>query len=166
MKSMDVIRTLPSDSSRLRFRSKKEKQTCPIYRATITEEDNMADCPECGQTFHYNHFAEWVKTKGKCPLCKEELFTESMEQDQQIVSPEDSKIGRHQGVPLIQREVKVLQELENFIEGPLTAFDSIFPVFGFMVEQNHVVILDLPEKGLTKLPRIIGQLINLRKLRI
>ncbi|MFW9915753.1 MAG: RING finger domain-containing protein [Candidatus Thorarchaeota archaeon] len=50
------------------------KETCPICRQPIHEVTRLFYCPACHQAFHIEHFAEWVRQKGRCPLCQEELF--------------------------------------------------------------------------------------------
>lgn len=47
--------------------------TCEICRKKIIFEDEKINCPNCNKSFHFEHFAEWVKMKGICPNCKERV---------------------------------------------------------------------------------------------
>jgi hypothetical protein len=53
--------------------SKSKISSCPICRGPIETNEKLARCPCCTQLFHYEHFAEWVRQKGTCPTCREEI---------------------------------------------------------------------------------------------
>ncbi len=52
---------------------------CEICSDFITSEDTMATCPYCHHVFHEDHVLEWIKIKGSCPVCKQNLSWEDIE---------------------------------------------------------------------------------------
>ncbi len=45
---------------------------CGVCNLIIGNED-YEECPYCDQASHTDHLLEWLKVKGKCPVCKHEL---------------------------------------------------------------------------------------------
>ncbi|MFX0115077.1 MAG: RING finger domain-containing protein [Candidatus Hodarchaeota archaeon] len=64
----------PHQSPVFSMESRNNKETCPICWQPINDVTRLFYCPACHQAFHIEHFAEWVRQKGRCPLCQEELF--------------------------------------------------------------------------------------------
>ena len=58
-----------------RLRRKKEN-TCQICHQIILTSNEKAICPGCHSVFHLGHFGEWIRQKGKCPVCDEEIIIE------------------------------------------------------------------------------------------
>ena len=54
------------------FRVKTGEEICLICKRPISSSDEVK-CPYCGRSFHYTHFAEWVRQEGCCPVCKKEI---------------------------------------------------------------------------------------------
>jgi len=46
---------------------------CNICKSSVKFGEEMGTCIFCTNTYHYGHFAEWVKIKGACPVCHETL---------------------------------------------------------------------------------------------
>ncbi|MFW9990759.1 MAG: hypothetical protein ACFFD4_01745 [Candidatus Odinarchaeota archaeon] len=55
-----------------------EKLNCQICKKAITSKADHECCPECLSHFHYSHLAEWLKIKGKCPVCKKNMRVEGI----------------------------------------------------------------------------------------
>jgi Zn finger protein HypA/HybF involved in hydrogenase expression len=47
--------------------------TCVICRKDIKDKSKVIACPKCESVGHYAHFHEWIRTKQKCPMCKNKL---------------------------------------------------------------------------------------------
>ena len=45
--------------------------TCNICLGEI--ESDIAICPSCLNTFHFNHLSNWILEKGQCPICQTKL---------------------------------------------------------------------------------------------
>jgi hypothetical protein len=59
------------------FRLRREKKNlCQICHQPILTSNEIAICPGCHSVFHLGHFGEWVRQKGKCPVCDEEIIIE------------------------------------------------------------------------------------------
>lgn len=59
---------------RFTFQLRHQPKKCPIYRRLIENGEEIAICPGCDQIFHLGHYAEWIRQKGKCPLCHKEII--------------------------------------------------------------------------------------------
>ena len=51
----------------------QEELICCICKRKIQTGDDLARCDQCGSVGHYGHFAEWVKVKGTCPVCRRKI---------------------------------------------------------------------------------------------
>jgi uncharacterized paraquat-inducible protein A len=48
-----------------------EKHSCGICRQKI--DNDLVFCPNCTNTFHFPHLANWILEKNECPMCKTKL---------------------------------------------------------------------------------------------
>lgn len=67
----------PSSSSnglQFKIRPTHNGNICAICRRTVDQNGNAVACPACDSLFHFPHFAEWVKVKGFCPVCRTEII--------------------------------------------------------------------------------------------
>ncbi|MFW9780652.1 MAG: hypothetical protein ACFFE8_17550 [Candidatus Heimdallarchaeota archaeon] len=55
------------------FYVKKTPAPCVICRLPIQLNEESTRCPSCHRSFHLTHFAEWVRQKGTCPYCQEQI---------------------------------------------------------------------------------------------
>lgn len=51
----------------------EELASCQICKRGFAENETMVKCPHCDNPFHKNHLLEYIKIKGECPVCKEDL---------------------------------------------------------------------------------------------
>jgi hypothetical protein len=58
---------------------------CSICKQKIMS-DQLTKCPNCQNAFHESHFAEAIKTTGKCPLCKNDIITLDRDGDTQYTT--------------------------------------------------------------------------------
>jgi len=61
------------ESKKLDKTTPEAQTTCTICLKKIKPEDETINCPDCNTSFHFGHFAEWVRQKGTCPICKERV---------------------------------------------------------------------------------------------
>jgi len=61
----------------LRFPELEEKKTCPVCSLEILENDQVFECPYCGNIMHMRCVEPWIESKGTCPICKRPLSKES-----------------------------------------------------------------------------------------
>ena len=67
MKQINALTMSPE----LSFRAEHSQDIeCVICRHTIEHESDVINCPTCNSIFHCNHFLEWIKIKGSCPICR------------------------------------------------------------------------------------------------
>jgi len=52
----------------------KKTYTCMICKLPIKEGQKVSRCPMCQSLFHDEHIFEWLKVKGKCPVCIQSLL--------------------------------------------------------------------------------------------
>ena len=64
---------VPKVSRKYILRDIKE-QSCAICRKQILSKYDLINCPRCDSPFHDRHFAEAIKMKGECPICKARIF--------------------------------------------------------------------------------------------
>lgn len=57
-----------------KVRPKHNGNVCAICRRAVILDANSVACPACDSPFHFPHFAEWVKIKGFCPVCRTEII--------------------------------------------------------------------------------------------
>ncbi|MFW9993611.1 MAG: RING finger protein [Candidatus Odinarchaeota archaeon] len=48
----------------------KDYCRCLICQRNLDPEDLVEQCYFCGMYFHYDHYREWMKIKGECPVCR------------------------------------------------------------------------------------------------
>ncbi|MFX0168872.1 MAG: RING finger domain-containing protein [Candidatus Hodarchaeota archaeon] len=46
---------------------------CSVCGLRIRDGQQMVFCTSCGNPAHYTHLAEWVKTRGTCPICRNRI---------------------------------------------------------------------------------------------
>jgi uncharacterized CHY-type Zn-finger protein len=46
---------------------------CMICKLPFKPQQEIARCPMCQSLFHRDHIFEWLKVKGKCPVCQQQL---------------------------------------------------------------------------------------------
>ncbi|MCE7743525.1 MAG: hypothetical protein GPJ52_00155 [Candidatus Heimdallarchaeota archaeon] len=51
----------------------KEVTRCMICKRPISFGEEIASCPKCQNQAHFAHLQEWIKAKGKCPMCSAKL---------------------------------------------------------------------------------------------
>ncbi|MHA1237751.1 MAG: hypothetical protein ACTSSJ_00655 [Candidatus Odinarchaeia archaeon] len=52
---------------------KWEPLKCIVCMLPIEEGQKKIFCPYCGTPAHREHFLEWIKIKGFCPMCKRKI---------------------------------------------------------------------------------------------
>lgn len=45
--------------------------TCVVCKQKITGDDNVICCPSCGMPFHFDHYIDYIRESGYCPVCGE-----------------------------------------------------------------------------------------------
>jgi len=60
--------------------SEKKPQVCMICKLPIKEHHKVLRCPMCQSIFHDDHIFEWLKVKGKCPVCMQNLQSWQLEE--------------------------------------------------------------------------------------
>ncbi|MFQ5977995.1 MAG: RING finger protein [Candidatus Heimdallarchaeota archaeon] len=63
-----------SERLNFRVRTRQIENMCAICRSPVLQDPDCISCPACDSPFHYSHFAEWVKVKGFCPVCRTEII--------------------------------------------------------------------------------------------
>ena len=56
----------------------KKAPYCEICKNIIVEGEKIVQTKPCNHIFHKNHIVEWIKVKGTCPICKEQINEESL----------------------------------------------------------------------------------------
>lgn len=51
----------------------KEVTRCMICKRPISFGEETAACPKCQNQAHFAHLQEWIKAKGKCPMCSAKI---------------------------------------------------------------------------------------------
>ena len=51
----------------------KKPLFCMICKLPFKPTQQVVSCPMCKALFHRDHAFEWLKVKGKCPVCKQSL---------------------------------------------------------------------------------------------
>ncbi len=51
----------------------KKAEVCMICKLPFKADQSIARCPMCHSLFHNDHIFEWLKVKGKCPVCLQAL---------------------------------------------------------------------------------------------
>ena len=46
---------------------------CMICKLSLKSDQPVSRCPMCQALFHESHIFEWLKVKGKCPVCLQNL---------------------------------------------------------------------------------------------
>ncbi|MBN1328729.1 MAG: hypothetical protein JXA54_04570 [Candidatus Heimdallarchaeota archaeon] len=52
----------------------KKTYTCMICKLPFKDGQKVSRCPMCHSLFHDEHIFEWLKVKGKCPVCIQSLL--------------------------------------------------------------------------------------------
>jgi len=55
----------------------ESKAKCAVCEKKIEIFDDVMSCPICGAKAHKDHFLEWIRMKGNCPVCKKSLAISS-----------------------------------------------------------------------------------------
>ena len=62
---------------------------CKICQKIIKLDEDIVECPYCGEQFHRGEFLEWLKIKAFCPNCRTEMdlweFKKDKSDDEQIL---------------------------------------------------------------------------------
>ena len=58
----------------------KKPSFCMICKLPFKPNREVARCPMCQSLFHREHIFEWLKVKGKCPVCQQALRPEGIEE--------------------------------------------------------------------------------------
>lgn len=91
---------------------KKDATFCPnchedVFKCAICfrfiKNQDLVKCPKCNATAHEQHFLEWVKKTGSCPVCQNKLY------EQQVARISCSVCGL---------EIKKDEKIENLIKCP------------------------------------------------
>ena len=53
--------------------AEKKPSVCMICKLPLKAGQDIARCPMCHSPFHGEHIFEWLKVKGKCPVCLQNL---------------------------------------------------------------------------------------------
>jgi hypothetical protein len=53
--------------------TEKKQTACMICKLPFKEGQRVSRCPMCQSMFHETHIFEWLKVKGKCPVCLQSL---------------------------------------------------------------------------------------------
>ncbi len=56
----------------------KKAPYCEICKNIIVDGEKIVLTKPCNHIFHKNHILEWIKVKGTCPICKEQINEESL----------------------------------------------------------------------------------------
>lgn len=51
----------------------KKPSVCMICKLPLKSDQKISHCPMCHSLFHDSHIFEWLKVKGKCPVCQQGL---------------------------------------------------------------------------------------------
>ena len=57
----------------------KKSAVCMICKLSLKPEQKVTKCPMCESMFHQNHIVDWLRMKGKCPVCQQSLRPESLQ---------------------------------------------------------------------------------------
>jgi hypothetical protein len=52
---------------------------CSVCHMAIEAADEYARCTHCGSPAHFAHFAEWLKIRGTCPVCRTKVHLQEKE---------------------------------------------------------------------------------------
>ena len=53
--------------------TEQKPTSCMICKLPFKVDQKVSRCPMCHTLFHENHIFEWLKVKGKCPVCLQSL---------------------------------------------------------------------------------------------
>ncbi|NHJ85350.1 MAG: E3 ubiquitin protein ligase [Asgard group archaeon] len=67
------LRVLPPKATFNGSSDDLENEICQICKRMILPDQKWVECPHCHRRYHENHFAEWLKIKGSCPVCRRRL---------------------------------------------------------------------------------------------
>ncbi len=51
----------------------RKPSICMICKLPLKDTQDISRCPMCHNLFHAEHIFEWLKVKGKCPVCLQNL---------------------------------------------------------------------------------------------
>ena len=57
---------------------KEGKEKCMVCMGILVAGEEIAACEHCGNVAHKEHLQEWLRQKGVCPVCKEQLNEENI----------------------------------------------------------------------------------------
>ncbi len=57
----------------------KKPAVCMICKLSLKGNQNATQCPMCESMFHQKHISDWLRVKGKCPVCQQTLRLESLQ---------------------------------------------------------------------------------------
>jgi len=57
----------------------KKAPYCEVCKNIITAGEKITQVKSCNHVFHKNHILEWIKIKGTCPICKNQINEESLQ---------------------------------------------------------------------------------------
>ncbi len=57
-----------------------KKERCIVCNLYIRKEEKIGRCPHCNHPAHLDHFQEWIKIKGACPVCKKNVKDHELKQ--------------------------------------------------------------------------------------
>lgn len=57
----------------------KKPAVCMICKLALKEGQDIKQCPMCQSMFHHEHIIDWLRMKGICPVCQQNLRPESLD---------------------------------------------------------------------------------------
>ena len=57
----------------------KKPKICMICKLSLKPEQKITQCPMCQSLFHQEHVVEWLRVKGKCPVCQQSLRPDGLQ---------------------------------------------------------------------------------------
>ena len=59
--------------------TEKKSEICMICKLPLKSDQEIKQCPMCNSLFHQNHIIDWLRVKGKCPVCQQTLGPAGLE---------------------------------------------------------------------------------------
>lgn len=59
--------------------TEKKPEICMICKLPLKQDQEIKQCPMCNSLFHQNHIIDWLRVKGKCPVCQQTLGPAGLE---------------------------------------------------------------------------------------
>ena len=55
-----------------------KRERCIVCNLPIKKDEQIGRCPHCNHPAHLDHFLEWIKIKGACPVCKKKVQADKL----------------------------------------------------------------------------------------